>query len=186
MSKLVKIILFAIGLWSLTVLLLFIFPNVLPFLSGFALLLSLPIGFVLFILTVIALIRDIRKVWPVICLLILAVSYFSLRHVTYWGARAHLYLNQNRYKSLALKMVAAGDEIERRSICQEECWIVSHDYGAVAFHYVHGFLNWDDIIYDPSGKIVALKTWDERKQFNTYFISAEHLTGDWYLGYFGD
>lgn len=63
---------------------------------------------------------------------------------------------------------------------------MSPDRGPVAFHYVHGFLNWHDIIYDPSGQVVAIKSWDERKRFDTYFIRAEHLTGDWYLGHFGD
>ena len=56
----------------------------------------------------------------------------------------------------------------------------------VTFHYVHGFLDWHDIIYDPSGKLRTLKSWDEKKRFNMYFVSAEHLTGDWYLGHFGD
>jgi hypothetical protein len=39
---------------------------------------------------------------------------------------------------------------------------------------------------DSGGKIVAIQSWDEKKQFDTYFISAEHLTGAWYLGHFGD
>ena len=50
----------------------------------------------------------------------------------------------------------------------------------------HGFLNWQDIVYDPSGEIIAINTWDDRKKFNTYFIGARRLTGDWYLAHFGD
>ena len=83
-------------------------------------------------------------------------------------------------------MLAARDDAERQSICGEKCWLLSSDERRVAFHYVHGFLNWHDIIYDPSGKVVAIKTLDDRKRFDSYFISAEHLTGDWYLGHYGD
>lgn len=82
-------------------------------------------------------------------------------------------------------MIAAKDDEERKRICGEECWLL-HDRDRVAFHYVHGFLNWHDIIYDPSGKVLALKSWDDKKRFDMYFVSAEHLTGDWYLGHFGD
>ena len=82
-------------------------------------------------------------------------------------------------------MLAAKDDAERQRICGEKCWLL-YDRERVAFHYVHGFLNWHDIIYDPSGKVVTLRSWDERKRFDTYFISAEPLTGDWYLGHFGD
>jgi len=104
----------------------------------------------------------------------------------YWGALAHLYLNKAKYERTAQRMLAAQNDVERRNVCGEKCWLVSADRGRVAFHYVHGFLNWHDIIYDPSGRVVAIKSWDERKQFDTYFISAEHLTGDWYLSYFAD
>ena len=53
-------------------------------------------------------------------------------------------------------------------------------------HCVHGFLNWHDIVYDPSGTVASIKTWDEKKRLDIYFIRAEHLTGDWYIGHFGD
>jgi len=82
-------------------------------------------------------------------------------------------------------MLAAKNEADRQRICGEKCWLLYHRE-RVAFHYVHGFLNWHDLIYDPSGKLLTLKSWDEKKRFDTYFVSAEHLTGDWYLGHFGD
>jgi len=184
MPTLTKTILAAIGIWFLSLILLFIFPYLLPDISGFAILLSLPISIVLLILALIALIKAKKKHWPVICiLLILAVSYIALRQVMYWGALTHLYLNKRSYEITAQKMLAARDDAERRSICGEKCWILN---GRVAFHYVHGFLNWHDIIYDPSGHLATLKTLDERLRFDNYFISAEHLAGDWYLGHFGD
>jgi hypothetical protein len=104
--------------------------------------------------------------------------------VMYWGALAHLYLHKRTYEDTAQRILAARDDAARRRICGENCWLLSSDQ--VAFHYVHGFLNWHDIIYDPSGKVLSVRSWDEKKQLNTYFISAEPLTSDWYLGHFGD
>lgn len=187
MQTLTKGILAAIGVWFLCLIILFAFPHLLPVISGFAILLSFPIALILLVLTLIALIREKRKVGPVICfVLILTVSYVALKQIMYWGALAHLYLNKPSYEATAQRMSAAQADAERQSICGEKCWLLSSDRGRVAFHYVHGFLNWHDIIYDPSGKVVTINTWDERKRFDAYFISAEHLTGDWYLGHFGD
>ena len=184
MLLLTKTIFAAIGVWFLSLLLLFVFP--VSQISGFAILLSVPIAALLMILTLIALIKERRKRWPVVgAALILAVVFIGLPRVMYWGALAHFYLFRRSYETTAQRMIAAKDEAERQSICGEECLLL-YDRNRVAFHYVHGFLNWHDIIYDPSGKLIALKSWDERKRFDTYFGSAEHLTGDWYLGHFGD
>jgi hypothetical protein len=57
-------------------------------------------------------------------------------------------------------MLAARNDVERRKICGEKCWLLSSEQ--VAFHYSHGFLNWHDIIYDPGNKLLAIKSWDER------------------------
>ena len=184
MLLLTKTIFAAIGSWFLALILLFVFP--VSAISGFAIILSVPIAAVLLILTLIALIKEKRKRWPVIgAALILAVCFIALPRVMYWGALAHLYLYKRSYETTAQKMIAAKDDAERQKICGEECLLL-YDRNRVSFHYVHGFLNWHDIIYDPSGKLIALTSWDERKRFDTYFVSAEHLTGDWYLGHFGD
>lgn len=115
MTLLTKIIFVAIGLWFTSLVLLFIFPTVLPVLSGFAVLLSLPIALILVILALVALIKSGRRVWPVLCfVLIIAVTYFALRQVTYWGALAHLSLNRRSYEATAARMLAARDEAERQ------------------------------------------------------------------------
>lgn len=187
MLVLTKTIFAAIGSWLLALILLFVFPNPFPDITGFAIITSVPIAVVLLILTLIALIKERRKRWAVVsAALILAVFFIAVPRVMYWGALAHLYLNKRTYETMAQRILAAKDDADRQKICGEECWLLSSDGNRVAFHYVHGFLNWHDIIYDPSGKVIALSSWDERKRFNLYFISAEHLTGDWYLGHFGD
>ena len=180
-----KTILTANGLWFGSLIVLFVFPSLSPVMSGLAILLYVPIAVVLLVLALIALIAEKRKRWAIVCIcLTVALSYVSLWHATYWGALTHLYLNRRNYERQAEKMLAARTDAERRSICGEKCWVLSSE-SAVGFHYVHGFLNWHDIVYDPTGKI-AVKNWDERKRLDIYFISAEHLTGDWYLGHFGD
>jgi hypothetical protein len=183
MLLLTKIIFTAIGSWSLALILVFINP--VP-VSGFAGILSVPVAAVLMILTLIALLKERRRRWPVVCAaLILAVFFIALPRVMYWGALVHLYLHKRSYGATAQSMLAAKNEADRQRICGEKCWLL-YDRERVAFHYVHGFLNWHDIIYDPSGKLLTLKSWDDKKRFDMYFVSAEHLTGDWYLGHFGD
>lgn len=187
MLYLTKIIFAAIGVWLLTLLLLFVFPDVMPVVSGFAVILSLPVAVFLMVLTVLSFIKEERRLWPSVAgALIIAVFFFGVPRAMYWGALVHLYLHKGTYESTAQKMLAAQNDAERRSICGEQCWLVSSDPGAVAFHYVHGFLNWNDLIYDPSGKVSAIKSWDDRKRFDTYFVGADHLSGDWYLGHFRD
>ena len=187
MTILTKTIVTAIGVWFLSLIVLFVFPGLLPVVSGFAIPLSLPIALFLLILTLIALIREKRKLVPLLCFaLILMVSYIALRQIMYWGALAHLFMNKARFEGTAQRMLAAENDLERQNICGDKCRLISSDRGRVAFHYVHGFLNWHDLIYDPTRRVGAMKSWDERKQFDTYFISAEHLTGDWYLAYFAD
>ena len=186
MLALTKTIFAAIGSWLWALILVFVFPDLFPVIAGFAVILSIPIALVLMILTLIALIKERRRRWPVVCgALILAVVFFVLPRVMHWGALAHLYLHKQTYETTAQSMLVAKDDGEQQRICGEKCWLL-YDRERVAFHYVHGFLNWHDIIYDPSGKVLTLKSWDEKKRFNMYFISAEHLTGDWYLGHFGD
>ena len=186
MLLLTKTIFAAVGLWNLALILLFVFPNLFPVGSGFAIILSVPLAIILMILTLIALIKEKRKLGPVVCAaLILTVFFIGLPRAMYWGALAHLYLYKRTYQTTAQSMLAAKDDEERQKICGEECWLLS-DRDPVAFHFFHGFLNWHDIIYDPSGKVLTLQSYDERKRFDMYFISAEHLTGDWYLGHFGD
>ena len=187
MTVLTKTILAAVGVWFVLLIVVFVVPDFLPLILGFNVLFSLPIALVFLVLTLFALIREKRKLGPVLGLiLIVTVSYVGYGRITYWGARVCLYLNKGSYERTAQRMLTARDSAEQQRICGERCWLLTPNRGPVGFHYVHGFLNWTDIIYDPSGSVAALKSWDEKKQFNMYFIKAEPLMGDWYLVYFAD
>jgi hypothetical protein len=62
---------------------------------------------------------------------------------------------------------------------------MSEDDNRVAFRYADGFLNWLDIVYDPTRKVEA-SDWDTKKRLDTYFLWAEKMTDNWYVGHFGD
>jgi len=101
-----------------------------------------------------------RRLGLVICaVLLLSVFCGAIPRAMYWGALVHFYLNKRTYETTAQRMLAAKNDVDRQRICGEKCWLLSSDQ--VAFHYIHGFLNWHDIIYDPRGKILAIKSWDE-------------------------
>lgn len=180
-----KVILVSIGVWWLALITLFIFP--VRFLSWFALLVSLPVAVVLAILSLVALFKDKRGLWPALSIVLVVVTvYVGLAHLLRFGALANFYLHRRYYETTARSMTIARTDAERKQICGDDCWLMSTDPSRVAFHYVDGFLNWDDIVYDPSGGVIAPMTVDDRFRMNTYFRSAEHLTGDWYLCHFSD
>jgi membrane protein YqaA with SNARE-associated domain len=186
-SALTKIVFAAIGLWFVTLICLFIFPHLLPVLSGFAGLLSLPVALVLLILALVALFVDKHKLWPALSfVLVPLVLYLVINHMMYWGALANYYLNRSYYETTTKRVLAAQNEDERKQICGEVCSMTSTNPPRVAFHYIDGFLSWHDIVHDPSGDFVKPMTREERFRISQYFIVAEHLTGDWYLVHFGD
>jgi len=182
---LTKVILVSIGVWWLALVALFIFP--VRFLSWLALLVSLLVAVVLAILSLVALFKDKRRLWPALSIVLVVVTvYVGLAHLLHFGALANFYLHRRYYETTARSMVIARTDSERKQLCGNDCWLMSTDPSRVAFHYVDGFLNWDDIVYDPSGGVIAPMTVDDRFRMNTYFRSAEHLTGDWYLCHFSD
>ena len=185
MHTLTKVILASIGVWSMALVALFIFP--LGFLSWLAIILSLPLAMVLLILSLVALVKDKRRRWPALSIaLIVLVFYVAITQLMYWGALANFYLHRQYYEATAHAVLIAQADSERKQICRDDCWIMSTDPSRVAFHYVDGFLNWHDIVYDPSGSVMKPKTVDERFRISGYFRSAEHLSGDWYLCHFAD
>jgi hypothetical protein len=186
MHSLTKIVLISIALWWVLLVALFLFPHVVPIVSGFAILLSLPVALVLLILSLIALIKDKKRIWPAVCVvLVVLVTYVALRQIMFLGARANLYLHHQHYETIANRVLSVHTDSEQKQICGDECWVMASNR-QVAFHYIHGFLNWHDIVYDPSGTIMTPTNKDQRLQIDTYFGYAEHLTGNWYLCHFAD
>jgi hypothetical protein len=182
-----KIFIASLSLWLVIVGVLFVLPHPVPELTGLAWqFLPLPIAVGLLILSLVALIKDKDRILPLLAIVLtLLTTWVVLRKSMSWGARTQLYLNGKSYEATVAKLLSARDESERRSICGDECMLISDSPPRVAFHYAHGFLNWSDIVYDPTGA-VAETDFDKRRKLNLYLISAEHLSGDWYLCQFGD
>ena len=184
MSKLLKIILYSVGGWILALGLIFILP--IPLISGFAQLLSLLIGFVLLILALISLGKDKDKVSALLAItLVVVTTWLAVTKSLEWGAWAHFKINRAGYEARLSKVLSVSDEAERKKLCGDDCLILSGDSNRVAFHYVHGFLNWHDFVNDPTGAVME-RDYEKRKQIDLYFVGAKHLSGDWYLGHFGD
>ena len=184
MSKLTKAILYSVGAWIAALALIYILP--VPLVSGFAGLLSLLVGFALLVVALISLFNDRDKVTPLFSILLIATTaWLALTRAFDWGARAHFWLNRGAYEEKLSKVLAAGNGAEVERLCGDECWVMDGDAKRVAFHYVHGFLNWQDVVYDPAGA-VAERGYTKRKQVNSYLVGAQHLSGDWYLVHFGD
>ncbi len=56
-------------------------------------------------------------------------------------------------------------------------WLTS----TLLIHYAHGFLNWHDIIYDPTGKVAH-----PNRPYDGYLVATDHLTDDWFFCHFAD
>jgi len=101
-----------------------------------------------------------------------------------WGATGNFHLNRRHYEA-TVNRIRTASPAERETACGEECFILSSDPLRVAFHYSHSYLNWTDIVYDPTGEI-STSDWSKRKKLDMYLVGATHLDGGWYLGHFGD
>jgi hypothetical protein len=98
-----------------------------------------------------------------------------------WGGLLHFYLYRHRYQAIVQQVVTLPSKEEQQNICSGNCWIRSSEPLQVGFHYAHGFLNWHDIVHDPSGKVT-------KPEFPSYgyLVYSDHLSGNWYLCHFSD
>jgi hypothetical protein len=181
MSKLMKFTYSTTGIWLLISLLLFIINHSVFALRGLWIIFCLFVALVLSVLAYIALFKERRKLQPLLAIaLVIAISYFSINKLVIWGTWVHFFLNRGYYENF-LKRVSAAQAEERAGICEGKCWIRSQEPLQVSFHYAHGFLNWTDIVYDPSGSVTQM----ERPSWS-YLSASEHLTGNWYICHFND
>jgi len=83
------------------------------------------------------------------------------------GARVHLFVNEARYAE-TIRLEAPKNPKQHARI----------------FHYCHCMQFWPDIVYDPTGEMVANR--NDLKKLDMYLMDYRHLTTFWYIGYFGD
>lgn len=176
-----KYIYTAAGIWLTCSVLLFIINHNFYQLRGLWIIFCLLVTLVLSILSYIALFNEKRKLQPILAIvLIIAISYFSINKLIIWGTWIHFFLNKGYYEAKLKQVLEAGED-EREKTCGRECYVRSQSPLQVGFHYAHGFLNWTDIVYDPSGSV----TQKERPSYG-YLVASEHLTGNWYICHFSD
>lgn len=186
MSGRMKIYFAATGAWFFALLAVFVFPHPLPTLRGLGVLCFPLLGLILLISALVALHEEKRQgLFAVALLLPVLISFITFTGGITLGAKIHLYVNRGRYETAVARVLAARDGAEKEGACRGDCWIMSAADDRIAFHYAHGFLNWHDIVYDPRRGMEA-KGSDQKRRINSYFISAEQITGNWYVGHFGD
>ena len=167
-------------------LLLFALPFEVPVLTGTATMLFPLVLLLLTIGLIIASIASKNKHRPAAALLVVMLVWgVALGNGTVFGAQIHLLVNQHRYAGIIAQLAQAQSNEDRTAICGDDCFVMSTQPLRVGFHFCHRFLNWPDIVYDPSGE-VASRDWDKLHRLDIYLYGADHLRGDWYLGRFGD
>ncbi len=189
MSGLMKRFLTALGLWILAILTTFTGRHSLSVLTGFGILLFPLAGFALLAFSVIVLAKEGKRALPLLAIpLIISISVMTFSKAASWGPIAHFYLHRNYYEGRVARVLSAKSEAEKEKLCSVDCWLMSASDNRIAFHYAHGFLNWHDFVYDPTGAIGDVKREDFRARYriSTYFVYAEHITGNWYVCHFAD
>lgn len=175
-----------VAIWVASILIVVAVPYDMPVVTWLAIILFLIAGLLFAIILLVVLVKVRKKRQPAIALLlvvlVLAVSFnggFRL------GAYVHLLVNQARYTALVTKLLTENDRDQRETICGDICVILSDDPLRVGFHFCHGFLNWIDIVYDPTGAVTERRLPPERA-LGIYHVGGKHLKADWYIGYFAD
>lgn len=179
-SGLLKISLCLLGGWvaALAVILILPVPAVFILLTP----LSVLVGLASLTLAVMSLGRGRDNVLSGLAILLVIVTWWlAMAKGLEWGAWAHFRLYRGWYEAKVARVLAAGDKAERERICGDDC--LAGDSARVSFHYMHGFLNWHDIVYEPTG---AEMRRGERGHEDIYFRGVTHLSGHWYLVHEGD
>jgi hypothetical protein len=175
----------AVLVWLLVPITVFAFPRDIPEITCLAILVVPLAGLVLAVTFAVLLLRGKHKrnaAHAVALVLIFGALWFSSG--LKWGARLHLLVNRSRYEAIIARLLPASSA-ERGEICGENCFLLSDEPLRVSFHFCHCFLNWPDIVYDPTGAITDPDI-GKLHRLNVYLFGGERLTGDWYLGRFGD
>ena len=184
MLKLTKFIYATIGLWAASTLLIYTtgYSEAEWVLRGFWPLLSLLFAAVLALLSIVAFFIDRPRLWAASAILLAALTTVAtLKMAGSWGAWMHFQIHKSRYETIVKQVLATSTEEERNKVCAGDCWLYSTEPVRVAFHYAHGFLNWHDIVYDPTSEV----TRPERPSYGC-LAATDHLTGAWFFCHFAD
>ncbi|MCG3163391.1 MAG: hypothetical protein JMDDDDMK_04797 [Acidobacteria bacterium] len=184
MPKFTKFIYAAIGLWLISTLLIHLagYNEAAQILRGFWPLLSILFAALLALLCVIAFFVDRPKLWAAWAIFLVALAIVgAFKTFGSWGAWIHFQAHRNRYETIVRQVLAASTDEERKSACVGDCWLYSNEPVRVAFHYAHGFLNWHDIVFDPTGKVAH-----PNRPYDGYLVATDHLTDDWFFCHFAD
>ena len=178
--------LYVIAGWVLSLILVFALPFDIPAITGFAFLLFYLTGFLLLLIFLVGLLgKTKRRENAIGILLVLVILFVTFNKGVRWGAAIHLLTNKGRYEAVLKKISSTQSTAEREKICGDDCGLLSDEPVRVSFHYCHWFLNWRDIVYDPTGAVKVEYLPPERRM-SVYFRRGEHLSGDWYLCHFAD
>jgi hypothetical protein len=175
------------GIWLVAILLVFTFPHPFPAFTGLGMLVFPLAGFLLMLFYLYTLFRWKYELLSLLFIILIGlVSVLTFQRGITWGAMARFYLNRSKYEAAVVNVISAEDEAQKEERCSGDCWILSKEANQIGFHYAHGFLNWHDIVYDPTKEVDKVKTVGERYKISIYFIGAEHITGNWYVCHFAD
>jgi hypothetical protein len=184
MSRLTKFIYVSIGLWSISTLLIYTigYSEAFHILRGLWPLFSLLIAAVLAVISVIAFFTVKPRLHAALMIVVVALTTATVfKTFGSWGAWAHFHIHKGRYETIVEQVLATSTEEERKKICAGDCWLYSNEPARIAFHYAHGFLNWRDIVYDPTNKVAR-----PNPPYDGYLVATDHLTGAWFFCHFAD
>lgn len=175
-----------ITIWVLTIIVIFAFPQDIPGLTCLAVSLFPITGISLIIFFLVTLVRSDNKRSPTIGLLLVTlIGVVYLTNGFIWGTQLHLRMNQSRYEAIIAKLSQARSREEREKICSDDCLLLSDQPLRVSFHYCHCLLTWQNIVYDPTGAVNDTDI-SRLHKLSVFLFGTKRLTGDWYIGYFGD
>lgn len=181
-STLVKVNVALVGLWLVAWALVLLIP--VPVTAGFHIPLGCLAGVALLILTLVTIVGGRPRVVPIAMLAMIPLfGWVGIRYGLKVSAWTNFQLRRGHYEAKVAELLATADRDEQKRICGDECLMLAKN--RVSFHYIHGFLNWHDIVYDPNDEMMETD-WMKKKQIDIYFISAEPLAKHWYLAHFGD
>jgi len=175
----------AILIWLFLPIIVFAFPRDIPEITCLTILVFPVAGVILAMTFAILLLRRKHRrnaAIGLILVLIFGTVWFAAG--LKWGARIHLLVNRSRYEATIARLAPASSQ-ERGEICGDDCFVLSDEPLRVGFHFCHCFLSWPDIVYDSTGAITDPDI-GKLHRMNVYLFGAERLSGDWYLGRFGD